>query len=199
MTKIPSDLPSEEVLPAHLRPNTTVDQRRAAFERLALPGPVNCVACGVSTPKHVQMLCAECFKRLGAPPPQSQAPIAPDPSCAFCGRAASTIDTKQESMVAGKTAMICSTCASAVAGTIGAKTGAEARAMMASSALQAEAIARCTSVMALAAIAADSAFVTQDGGAKKLGELSGAGAAAEIAVDLAHAAEALARIAKGHL
>lgn len=195
---------------AHARATTTVAQRTAGWSRLVQPGPINCVSCGAASDHHVSMTCRECFigdgirtgpigmtAEIGGepalPPPP---PGHPAPACGFCRRTPDLLKKDVETMIAGATAMICSTCASACAGCIGAKTAAEARAMMALSSVQAEAVAQCVAMMKRSGHAAADAF-GRDGHSHlpKLPPVSDE--RADLALTFAQSAELLARIARG--
>lgn len=189
-----------DMVPSHMRPQTTPTQRRQAFDRISSPGPVNCANCGKHAERHVMTICAACFEEHGVPPADGQAaatPLAPEPSCGFCGRSHGQIVKAGQTMSAGKSAMICSVCACSMAGCIGAKSAPEARAMMATMALQAKAVERCEQLMDLAALAADELFTAGEGGQHKRLDMTTGLEKADMAKELADIAEVFARIAKG--
>lgn len=177
-------------------PPTTEPQRRASFDKIAAHTThhVNCVGCGSQTNAHVNMLCVECFA-VGTP---ASARV-PGPTCGFCGRPAIGLDpTRGESMVQGPSAAICSTCACAAAGCLGAKDAAEARGMMAHSSLQAEAVVQCTAFMRLAGVVAAQVVASKDANTNAPVLSHGWEVdRAELALTLTQAAELLGRIARG--
>lgn len=100
---------------------------------------------------------------------------ADDVRCDFCNRLASDIAKTGVTVIRGVSgAHLCGSCACAAAGCLGAKTAVEARAMMAQSQLQAEAVVQCQAMMKKIAVAAPSDLVL-----------------------LTAAAEAMARVARG--
>lgn len=152
--------------------------------------PLPCGACLRRTMYHVDGICRDCFV-AAKDPAQAEKPLAaaaPEPKCNFCGRGPKEM-REGEGMVQGTGAVICGACACAVAGCSSAKSPAEARRMMASAQLQAEAVKQCQCMMQRAG---------------EQGEKAAAAASAEEraerakeALTLSQAAEALAHIAKG--
>lgn len=114
---------------------------------------------------------------------------APLPKCDFCGREQDKLKPG-EGMVRSESsnAVICGACASGIAGCAGANTAAEARAAMAHSAMQAEAVVQCNAMMKLAGEEAAKAHEDTTGGG---------GHTTDRALRLSQAAELLGRIARG--
>lgn len=93
---------------------------------------------------------------LAATGPSTETQSPAGARCDFCGRDAAEITKTGVTVVRAQTgAHICGPCACVTAGCMGAKTGAEARAMMAQSQIQAEAVAQCQATMKEAATATD--------------------------------------------
>lgn len=175
-------------------------QREAAWDRIATPlaSPIECATCGQKTDRHIQGSCGNCFV-AGVTPQQAAerlqaAPVATEPRCNFCGTPHSQLKqgfTLVRSQIEGlSSAFICSGCAAAAAGCMGATNDVEARRMLAQSAMQAEAVAQSVAMMKRAG---DEAQAIIASGAKT----NGRSGSFDGVLTLTQAAEALGRIARG--
>lgn len=106
--------------------------------------------------------------------------------CDFCGRSAEEIAKTGVTVVRGQSgAHLCGSCACAAAGTMGAKSAAEARSMMGLAQFQAEAAKQCLEVLKMAREKLDKPYFSSED------------ASEYSAYGLYRVAEELSRIAKG--
>lgn len=163
--------------------NVGAERINQAWNKLSTPNesPKPCIRCAEPTSSSINGVCYGCFCASNGMkverPPQSDVP-----SCNFCGRDAKSINEMGGTVVAApdKKAHLCSNCAAAAASCIGARTAAEARAMMAQANLQAEAVKQCCDYMQRTSKAMAAEHVNLDE-----------------ALNLATLSEVFARIARG--